>query len=226
MKTPFLLTVLTVVGTSPQVLAQQSEIRLGGTMLSTHRNVAIDSMNPSRLNGTTSSAEFVARGKSAGIMFRYSQATFSPNLSVSGYQSLNVADGRLLLGPQVFAIEVGYMRRSQSSKLFEDPGEHLALAGARSVIDLGPSGFSISFAGQAIGRVEKDTTIINPSSGKVRIAGWSLETGLIYQAPRKLPFFGMLAYRFDRYRLPPKDGARREESSSIVVGGGLRFATF
>ena len=210
------------------LVAQKTEIRFGGTILGTQRNVALDSSNISRLSGTSSGGEFVARGSGGGIMLRYAHAGFPNAASGTTQKDLTVADGRVFLGPQAFAVELGYMRRSQSSGLFNDPGEHLALLGARSVVSLGPSGFAVSFAGQAIGRLEKDTATVRGtgSSGKAKVAGWTLETRLLYQAPRRLPFFAMIGYRFERFRHKKLEGGLSEESSGVLIGAGLRLVRF
>ena len=205
--------------------AQRSEIRVAGTLFTARRNVALDSI-PAQTSGTISGGEFLARGHDGGVMLRYSQVSFGPRLATAGYSSLTVADGRVFLGPQVFAVELGFMRRATSIGLFKDPAENLGLVGARSVIGLGPSGFTISFAGQALGRIDKDTVGFTIPRNKVRIAGWSVETGLTYQAPRKLPFFGMLGYRFERFKRPTLEGATREETSSVVLAVGLRWVKF
>lgn len=205
--------------------AQRSEVRLGGTLFNARRNVALDSI-PTHMSGSSAGAEFVARGKDGGIMLRYSQVNYSPAPATVGYSNLAVADGRVFLGPQAFAVEAGFMRRATSTKLLQDPAENLALVGARSVIDLGPSGFTISFAGQAVGRVDKDSVVRGTPRERVRVAGWSLETGLIYQAPRKLPFFGMLGYRFERFKRPTFEGSTREETSSVILAAGVRWRKY
>jgi hypothetical protein len=214
------------VGLAGSVAAQENELRLGAMSIGTRRNIMVDSQSFARTNGTQTGAEFVFRGRGVGLAFRYAKGNYSPGVSISGYRNLAVAEGRLLMGPRPFTVELGYSRRSRETALFGDEGDHLVLGGARSHIDLGPSGFAVVVAGGAMVRVASDTVDAVTSSTKVGVAGWTLETGLLYQAPRNLPFFGLIGYRFERFKTGVRSGGLggiREELSGIVLQAGIRW---
>ena len=209
--------------------AQNFEIRVGGLAMNTRRHIEIGSGNIAQNSGTVTGAEFMLRGLGAGLSAHYAQGTFRPAASVTGYSDFRAADVRLLLGPRPFTVELGYARRALSSKLLDDPGEYLATVGVRSQIDLGPAGFSIMVAGTVLGRIAADTastgSLATPSK-KVGIGGLAAETGVLYQAPRHLPLFGFLGYRYERFKTrvtAASNPGRREEMGGVVLEFGLRY---
>jgi hypothetical protein len=182
----------------------------------------LDDGSVGRATATLRSVEVLVRGRGGGISGRFAKGLFSPPLGIPGYRDLVVGDAKVLLGPRPFTVELGYHRRAHENELFGNVGEHLARAGVRSLISLGPSGLSVSFAGAALLRQDSTAT----SDKKVGVGGWELETGVLYQAPRRLPFYATAGYRFERFaaanKVAPLAG-RREETSQVFVEAGFRF---
>lgn len=207
---------------TPAAAQKQTELRLGGMTLATRRHVAFDS-SVGRASTSRTGGEFLLRGDGGGIGVSYLKGDFGTGLG-AGFGQLTLLEGTLMLGPRAFAIEAGYRRQTTGAKLFgDDEGEDLILAGANSFVDLGPSGFGISFAGGGIARIKKDS--LGSGGGKPEIAGWRVSTGLLYQAPRGIPLFVFAGYRFERFKTPERSGipSRREEMSGIVIEGGIRW---
>lgn len=213
--------------------AQDNEVRLGLFTTSARRNVLADGV-VGKGGGSPKGAEFFLRSTGGGLYLRYLTAEFDARGGVGGAGPLRQADARVLLGPQVFNVEAGYSRRARSSQLKESgdsTGEDLIRLGGRSTVALGPSGFSIVLAAAAYARSDKKAQA-DDFFTSLRVVGWDAETGVLYQAPRRLPFFALLGYRYERLRGPEVSDLdpnspgfvvrRREELSGIVLSAGIR----
>jgi hypothetical protein len=168
-------------------------------------------------SGTLTGAEVLARTSGLGLYARYLTGSIGENSFRGPNGGLRMAEARVMIGAPVFSVEGGFALRARSTSLGK-PRDELARVGARSSIWLGPSGLSLSLAGSALGRGDKEG-----DHTKWGVVGWEAVTAILYQAPRGLPFYATLGYRYERIRseagTPP---IQREELSSIVFGIGIR----
>jgi len=195
---------------------QSTEFRFGVIALSTRQNV-LGSSGLIHNSGTLTGAEFLVRGSGPGLYGRYLTGGVGENSFRGPSGALRMAEARVMIGSGPFSVEGGVVLRARASSLAK-PRDAMIRLGARSSIWLGPSGFSLSLSGGALGRADEAQ-----GGKKWGLVGWEATTALFYQAPRKLPFYGMLGYRYERIRseasAPP---VSREELSAIVFGVGVR----
>jgi hypothetical protein len=174
-----------------------------------------------RGGGTVRGAEILLRNEIASLSAMYSTVDFSGNEGIGGAGSVRELGANLGFGPRELTFEGGYRRRALGAS-FSDQYENLIHMGARSSIDLGPSGLVAGFALGASGR--KDS--VSHTTNEFKVVGWVAQTGLLYQAPRGLPFYASLSYRYERIRSNRNVAPiRHEEISGIVLGIGLRSAS-
>jgi hypothetical protein len=211
------LVALTCLTVPVNAMAQPSEVYVGALALASRQNV----VGPAGLihsSGTLTGAELMARASGIGLYARYLTGSIGENSFRGPSGSLRMGEARLMIGAPIFSVEGGVALRSRSSTLAE-PRDELVRAGARSSIWLGPSGLSLSFAASALGRGDKEG-----GSTKWGLVGWEAVTAVMYQAPRGLPLYATLGYRYERIRTesgaPP---VQREEISAIIIGGGFRY---
>jgi len=213
---PYLTIVVLLLPSS--LVAQSGEYRLGVFLRSSDRNMQI-APNVGRGSATLRGAELLVRNDVAALFASYSTGEFSATSGIGGDGPVREARALVGLGPPELTLEGGYYRRARGSSLSEQ-SENLIQLGARSTLNLGPSGFVISLAAATF--VRSDSTL--GSSNELRPVGWIAETGLLYQAPRGLPFYASLGYRYERIRSNRNvTPVRHEELSAIVFGVGLRF---
>ncbi len=210
----------------PTLGQAQSEVRFGGMMISTRQNV-LSSGPIVQASASLTGAEFLAQNQSMGFYARYLTGAIGSVSARSQSGELRMAEGRLMIGAQIFSVEAGFALRARSASLGE-PRDKLIRGGARSSIPLGPSGFSVSLSVGAYAR--SDSVPTGGTSGsndkKFGLVGWEAVTAVIYQAPRRLPFYVMLGYRYERLRSEDKYiPIRREELSGIQLGIGIRHVT-
>lgn len=208
---------------------QDGEFMVGGVTQSTWRSMRTVSEGGgtqfNRVQSSLRGGEVMLRGGGAGIYLRYLSGDFGGQGSGNAGGELSLGDARLLLGPRVFSLEFGYQRREYGEASGLTP-LNLWRGGARFHLDLGPSGLGVFMAGSAVFRIEDDQEPSGSSFlGEVSLAGSEAETGLIYQAPRGLPFFARLGYRYARLDEPGPDGTglREESLSGVVLSAGFRL---
>jgi hypothetical protein len=205
-------------------LAQTSDFRLAGLIMPTRQNLFTGQETYST-SAVLTGVEGQLWSGGIGLYGRYLSGTLGDRSARGPDGQLRMAEGRLLLGAPLFSIEAGYARRVRGGGL-GDAGDNLFRVGLRSVVALGPGGFSLTFHAGAYGR--SDSVRGNAPASSLRkelgVVGWEAGTGLIYQAPSGLPLYLMAGYRFERVRselgFPP---IQREELSGLVLGGGLRY---
>ena len=200
--------------------SQAFEARIGAMLLASRQNV-LGTAGLDHSSGSIAGAEFLVRNDAVGLYGRYLTGEVG-NLSARGTDGrLRMADVRVMFGAPIFSVEAGYTLRTRSGSLAK-PRDNLIRGGVRSGVWLGPSGFSLSLSASALARADH-----NGDSKKVAIVGWEGLSALMYQAPKGMPFYLMLGYRYERLRTeeanPP---IQREELSSIVVGAGFRHLGF
>lgn len=199
---------------------QPSEQRFGVMALSARQNV-VGPSGFSHSSGTLTGAELLVRGDGPGLYVRYLTGTIGESSFRGPSGALRMVDARVMVGTAAFSGEFGFALRARAGS-FAKPRDELVRVGARSSIWLGPSGLSLSLSGAALGR--GDTV---ERSRKWGLVGWEAMSALIYQAPRNLPLYAMLGYRYERIRtesnIPP---VGHEELSSIVIGVGVRHVGF
>jgi hypothetical protein len=222
----FRLTVVLVVGVlATSAAGAQSEVRLGGQVISARQNL----LRPQGIlqgTGSLTGIELLAGGSGAGIYARYLTGSVG-SASIAGTTGdLRAAEGRLWVGSLVFSIEGGYLFRARAPGL-SGPRDNILLGGARSMIALGPSGLSVGLTVTTYVRmdsVESDDPQ-NPER-KLDLVGWEATTGVFYQAPRGIPLYASLGYRYERLRTPSgTPPVHREELSGLVLSGGFRKVT-
>jgi hypothetical protein len=205
--------------------AQKSEFRLGGLFLGMRLN-AIGGTPPTGLSSTVSGVEGMAQGDGVGLYGRYLNGSFSSSAGAAAGQVRSM-EVRLIIGPPVFSLQAGYVRRDRTSPLSSQT-DNLLLTGGRSSVRFGPSGLTLNLSLGAYVRSDSAPEPGSSSSGtKVGVVGWEAMSAVVYQAPRGIPLYFQLGYRFERIRseegYPP---VRKEELSSIVFGVGLRHLAF
>lgn len=204
------------------VAAQDAEYRLGVFLRASDRNLqAAQSLG--RSSATLRGAELFLRNDVVALSASYATGDFGVTSTPGAGGPLREGRATLGLGPHILTLEGGYYRRARGTSLSEQ-AENLVHLGARSTIRMGPSGLVISLAAAAVLRNDSAATGSGASSSGMRPVGWTAETGLLYQAPRGMPFFASLGYRYERLRsnrnLTP---VSHEELSAVVFGIGLRL---
>lgn len=215
-----LIAMVVVAATPAFAFGQASEFRLGVIAMSTRQNV-LGSSGLIHNSGTLTGVEFLVRGSGPGLYGRYLTGRVGDNSFRGPDGALRMAEARLMIGGGSFSLEGGVVLRARASSLAK-PRDTMVRLGARSSIWLGPSGFSLSFAGGALGRADEAQ-----GGKKWGLVGWEAMTAILYQAPRNLPVYGMLGYRYERLRSEANAvPVQREELSSIVLGMGVRHVGF
>jgi hypothetical protein len=221
-----------LLGVTGALQGQRTELRLAGILWPAGRTVAHhDPMGGTvptwaEATSTLRGAELVARGPGAGIMIRYSDGGFGAGAGDLSSGNVRSLEGVLLGGPRQFSIQAGYVRYSYVG-LFEDGSESLFKGGVQSWVPLGPSGLTVHFAGAVRLRWGEE----DPSGERLNLVGWDASTGVLYQAPRGLPFFIMFGYELTRHKPlptslpePTLDGLEtREELRGVFVRLGVRY---
>ncbi|MGH7561194.1 MAG: hypothetical protein ACRENB_09240, partial [Gemmatimonadales bacterium] len=197
--------------TGVQAQGPRVEVRANAAVLSTERTVFASGL-VDRSRGTMTGFEFLARGEPLGIQLRLLRGAFDGSLSGG---DLRQAEATLLVGAPEFHVAAGYGRRARGSSLtsgFLGYGR----VGAKSILTLGSSGVAVELSAVAllspVGETEKTLTSV----------GREGEVALIYQLPRGLPLHTTLGYRYQWFKNQGRAGSSREESSSLVLGVGLR----
>lgn len=204
--------------------AQKSEFRLGGMFLGTKLNAV--GVGPTGISSTVTGVEAMAQGDGMGLYGRYLSGDFSSSAGAAAGQVRSM-EVRLMIGPPVFSVQAGYVRRDRTNPLSSQT-DNLLLAGGRSSVRFGPSGLTLNLS---LGAYVRSDSVPEPGSSspgtKVGVVGWEAMSGVVYQMPRGIPFYFQLGYRFERMRseagYPP---VRKEELTSLVFGVGLRHLKF
>lgn len=205
------------------LMAQGSEYRLGLSLRSSDRNLHT-APSLGSASATLRGAELLLRNDGVALGASYYTGDFGATSGTGGTGPLREARVFLGFGPRALTVEGGYYRRARGSSLSEQ-SENMVHVGARSTINLGPSGFVISFGAGTVIRSDSTTASTSSSSRSgLRPVGWNAETALLFQAPRGLPFYATLGYRYERinsnHNITP---ISHEELSAVVFGVGLRF---
>jgi hypothetical protein len=196
------------------------EFLLGGLLLDARENRAVgagDDAETGRGEGKLAGGELLLRSQAVGIGGRYlvgemdsSRGRFEPG-------TLHIADARLLLGPQAFAIELGAMYR----RVERDSSERqwfYGRVGGRSTFFIGASGVAVTVAGAYYPYIYEDT---EESGGR----GWEGETSVRYSR-RGIPLYLQLGYRYQSFQPKTKNESPQSELSGLSLSGGIRFASY
>ena len=193
------------------------EFLLGGMLLDAKEHRAVGAGNAAVTGegeGSLAGGEFLLRAQAIGLGGRYlvgemdsSRGRFTP-----GKQ--HIADARLILGPQPFAIEIGGMYRRVEADSTERQWFY-GRVGARSTFFIGASGVAVTFAGAYYPYIYEDT---EESGGR----GWEGETSVRYSR-RGIPVYVSLGYRYQTFQPKTKNQSPQSEISGLVLSGGLRL---
>ncbi len=181
-----------------------------------NRYSAIDGGGTANGSMTLSGFEVFARTTTIGVYGRTISGTSSVN-SQGLHGHFQMQEARIFLGDPQFSPEFGIIRRTTSAA---DPDSIRTFyrAGLRVQWEIGNSGIQVTLNGGAyFGKAQV------ADSGDVKILGASAEGTVLYQAPRKLPFYVLAGWRYERfddYALVPQ---RSEENSGPFFGIGLRL---
>lgn len=202
----------------------QSEVRIGGMMISTRQNV-LGGGPIVQASSSLTGAEFLARNDALGVYARYLTGAIGNVSARSQSGELRMAEAHAILGAPIFSIEGGLALRARSASLGE-LRDKLLRGGVRSAIPLGPSGLTVTLSVGAYARSDSIPTGTGGTNKKLGLVGWEAVSAVIYQAPRRFPFYVILGYRYERVRSEEKyPPIRREELSGIQLGFGLRHVT-
>jgi hypothetical protein len=202
---------LLLLATGLHAQGPKSEVRVGAALLSTDRTVFSSGLSE-QSRGTLTAFEFLALGDGAGIGLRLYRGDFGGSLAGG---DIRQAEASFLIGSPVFSFTAAYGRRARGTSLTSDFLGY-GRAGLRSMLTLGASGFAVELAGaglfSSVGQPEKAITSV----------GREGQVGLIYQLPRGIPLYGTLGYRYLWFKNHDRAGLTREETSSLILGVGVR----
>jgi hypothetical protein len=181
------------------------DFRVTATTASTKRNVSLDNAVTDRLNATVKGFEVFLgpRAGGGGIGGRILSGSFAD-------KDFTLKEGQLFIGESWFRVEGAYGQRSMFGT---DSTVLFSRVGARSIIQIGGTGVSISLAGSKylVGDFSHSRTGTTPKPD-----GWEGETGLFYTAPT-IPLFAQLGYRADYFKFH----GRAEHMTGVVIGAGI-----
>jgi hypothetical protein len=202
--------------------AQYLETRVGALVIPTRQNL-LNAQGLSHNTGTVSGGEFLLRNDAFGLYGKYLTGTVGTASARSDDGRLRLADLRVMIGAPIFSVEGGYGRRARSGSI-SDGADNLVRFGARSSVDLGPSGLSLSLSANAVGRSDSVPATSGAStSKKFGVVGWEAATAVLYQHHRA-PVYIMLGYRYERIRSEKEYAPiRREELGGVQIGIGVRY---
>lgn len=192
------------------------EARLGGTFVNAHRQSAL--AGGGAVNGTMSltGLELFARTTAIGIYGR----TLSGTSNVVG-QGLGghfqLKEVRVVIGGTSFSPEFGLLRRSTSTA-DSDSVRTFYRGGLRLQWEIGNSGLQVTLNGGAYFGLNRA-----PDGDKLKYVGPTFEGTLLYQAPRRLPFYALAGWRYERFDDYALATQRSEENSGPFFGLGIRL---
>jgi hypothetical protein len=190
----------------PLSLQAQSEFRIGILAAPTTRNSAFGTSVSQNTSSAGGIFDLVARTPWIGVSLRTSNADFGGGLSLAA------GDARLLLGPQIFTLEIGGTQRVLAGQL-ASAKLTLGRVGARSTFLLGGSGLRGSIGAWALSAQTKPAGVNN-------VSGLEGETALQYLFP-SLPLYVQLGYRREVLNIEYTTKKGPEEVGALVLGGGI-----
>ena len=126
-----------------------------------------------------------------------------------------------MLGSTGLSVEGGVMRRTATSEV--SPGtpkeQTMWRGGARSQWDIGGSGIQVTL--NAGGRF---TNVKGVKDKTLKFLGFDAEATLLAQAPKNLPIYALVGWRYERFDDPWATTVRTEEVTGPFFGIGVRFA--
>lgn len=213
------LAVTCLMACTPALSAQQPsrsnrELRLGVQSVSLDGATSYAS-SVGASAGSLTAAELLARTDNIGVVVRTQKVgATAAGVSVG---DVSTREARLMIGSSQFSIELGVLERSQT----RDPARaklRVGRAGFRSQWDIGGSGFAISLdAGVHLANTSKG--LEDPS---ITYRGHDGEALLLYQAPRRLPFFAAVGWRLQTLDDLPESPPEVSSQSGPVFAIGLR----
>lgn len=213
------LIVVAVVAQGLEAQAPKFEFLLGGMLLDARENRAVgagDEAVTGRGEGKLAGGELLLRSSAVGLGGRYLVGDMDSTRGLFVPGRVHIADARLILGPQAFAIEVGGMYRRVEADSSERQWFY-GRVGGRSTFFIGASGVSVTFAGAYYPYIYEDT---EESGGR----GWEGETAVRYSR-RGIPLYVQLGYRYQTFQPKTKNASPQSEISGLSLSGGLRLAS-
>ena len=181
------------------------DLRIGGITGGTRRDVSVNNEVTDRLDASVKGFEAYlgAKGGGVGLGGRILNGTY-------GTDDFTQREARLFVGENWFRLEGAYGERSlvgtDSTVLF-------IRAGARSIVQVGGTGVSISISGA---KTFQGDFSHSRSDGSRKPDGWEGESSVFYTAP-KIPIYVQLGYRADYFKFQ----GRAEHMNGIVFGMGI-----
>jgi hypothetical protein len=181
------------------------ELRAGVMTGATRRDISLNDAVTDRLDASVKGIEAYLGPKSGGVGIggRILSGTY-------GSDDFTQREARLFVGENWFQVEGAYGERSligtDSTILF-------TRAGARSTVQIGGTGVSISVSGA---KTFQGDFSHSRSDKTRRPDGWEGESDIYYTAPR-VPVFVQLGYRADYFKYQ----GRAEHMNGVVFGIGL-----
>ena len=229
MKPPRLLLALCVVAARapaqvieafPPVESYKGEARIGLVISTSNRVSVFAGAAAPQGTGTVSGAELYARASNVGIYVRSLSGAFTQSAQAAG-KSFTLQEARLMIGSPMLSIEGGALRRTATSDVSVGTSTKQTVwrAGARSQWGIGGSRLQVTLA--AGGRF---ANIKGPTTKALKFLGYDAEATLLAQAPKKLPMYAAIGWRYERFDDPWGPTLRTEEQSGPFFGIGIRFA--
>lgn len=213
------LVFLLLMATSLAGQTPKFELLLGGVLLDARENRVVGTGVPENANrgeGKLAGGEILVRARTIGLAGRYLVGDMEQTRGNFVPGRLHIADARLILGPQAFAVEAGGMYRKMATDSTPRQWFYGRL-GARSTFFIGASGVAVTLAGAYYLYVYEDT---EETGGR----GWEGETSVRYSR-RGIPIYVQLGYRYQSFQPKTKNQSPQSEISGLSLGGGIRLAS-
>ncbi|MES2304508.1 MAG: hypothetical protein V4558_03335 [Gemmatimonadota bacterium] len=209
-----------VIEAFPPVESYKGEARIGLVTSPARRTSVASGATAPPGSGTLSGAELYVRASNIGVYVRSISGEFDQSDQVVG-KKYSLQEARLLIGSTGLSMEGGVARRIATSDA--DPlatkKQMLYRAGARSQWGIGGSRLLVSLA--AGGRF---ANVKNGSTKALKFLGFDAEGSLLGQAPKNLPLYAIVGWRYERFDDPWGTNLRVEEQAGPFFGVGIRFA--
>jgi len=211
-----LLVALSAVAAAPtDGCAQAIELRGVAFWMPAKRDVALDAATAGLSSGPLGGFELSVRGRWLGISADAIGGSLAAPAASGSTDRIARAEARVQVGPRLFSLEGGYVRRVVAGPLGATPYS-CARAGAASLIEVGGTGLTA--------RLAAGVYLAGQGVSGATVSGHEIVTSLEYRLART-PLVLTVGYRAELFTVTSGGTQRGETLDGIVLGGGIELGS-